>query len=146
MPAYSTLRTFIDSLRTGETNITRSLESLLNNPVKRGDYGDRVRTLDVTQPFPAWLREELLAAGMKMKEVNHVERWPNAGKELVRRELQAAIGANGTLRFTWELFDGDDPDTEVRQRQGADTRIVFKSPRKGVQLSHLNHGAIHVDA
>jgi hypothetical protein len=145
MPAYSTLRTFIDSLRSGETNITRCLESLLNNPNKRNHNADRVRTLDISQPFPAWLREEFLASGMKMKEVDHIERWPNTGKELVRRELESAITSNGTLRFTWEIFDGDDPETDV-YRDGPGARIVFRSPRKGVHLSHLNYGDIRVDA
>lgn len=145
MPAYSSLRTFVDSLRTGETNITRCLESLLNNPNKRTDNGDRVRTLDVSRPFPAWLREELLASGMKTEEVDHIERWPNHGKELVRRELEAAIASSGTLRFSWEIFDGDNPETAV-QRDGPGARIVFKSPRKGVQLSHVNYGSIQVEA
>ena len=145
MPAYSTLRTFIDSLRTGETNITRCLEALLNNPNKRNDRAGEIRTLDVSQPFPEWLRQEFLGSGMKMQEVEHIERWPQAGKELVRRELEAAITSNGTLRFTWEIFGGDQPETHV-ERDGQGARIVFRSPRKGVHLSHMNYGEIHVDA
>jgi hypothetical protein len=146
MPAYSTLRTFIDSLRTGETNITHSLESLLNNPEKRRARAGDVQNLDVSQPFPEWLREEFRNAGMSEKEINHIESWPNTGKEIVRSELQAAIGTNGTLRFNWEIFDGDHPETAVRSRDGANARIVFQSPRTGVQLHHFNFGAIHVDA
>lgn len=146
MPAYSTLRTFIDSLRTGQTNITRSLDQILSNP---GEYRDNEHYDWISQPdalrkpMPGWLRRMLRDAGVSEPEIDHIDRWPNAQKELVRQRIVESIDNDRPMHFRWELHDGDKPANTV----DTDSNVVtFKSPRAGVHLSNLNLGAIHVDA
>jgi hypothetical protein len=134
MPPYSRLQTFVDALKTGETNITRSLDRLVNDPTQRDEHVDYVNTANSFSSFPDWLRGELANAGMSPEEIAHIERWPNEEKELVRIQIVHAINDNRPLRFGWELYDGGRPRTDVRRSPGRDTRIVFRSPRAGVRV------------
>jgi len=147
MPAYSTLRTFIAALKTGQTNITRSLEGLINDDEKRQGHAWRVRNAGVFDgAFDPWLREMLGDAGLSTPEIDHVERWPDPQKETVRQEIVAAIDDNRTLGFNWEIWEGADPVSDVREETPGTRRVVFRSPRAGVRLSGVNFGSIHVDA
>lgn len=147
MPAYSTLRTFVEAVRSGLTNITRGLETVVNDPQNRLD-----RAVDMNDPavargqFPPWLRTLLMQAGLSQAEVDHMERWADSQKEIVRLEIVSAIQGNRPLRFGWELHGGDDVISEVRRDANQDVRVVFRSPRNGVQLSGLNFGSIQVEA
>jgi hypothetical protein len=142
MPPYSKLQTFVDALKTGETNITRSLDRLINDPQKRRDHSDFVKKVNAFSSFPDWLRTELAQAGMSTDEINHIERWPNEEKEQVRIQIVDAIQENRPLRFGWELYEGGRPTTDVRREPGRDARVVFRSPRAGVRV----HGdEVHVD-
>ncbi len=147
MPAYSTLKSFIKALKTGDTNITQTLESLVNNRAKRNQYSSDIRATHTGQgQLPGWLRSEMVQAGMSEPEVDHCERWPDREKEKVRQQLVEAMDSDANLHFSWELFDGDHPLSEVRRDSNQDVRIVFRSPRKGVKLSTLNYGDISVEA
>ena len=147
MPPNGTLRSFINALTSGETNVTRCLERLANDPGKRQKYA-----ADINAPhaavgqLPGWLRNEMVQAGMSQTEVDHAERWPDAEKEKVRRQIVAAMDGNTTIHFSWELYDGDHPVSELRRDPNQDVRIVFRSPRKGVKLSLINHGSVSVEA
>lgn len=147
MPANGTLRSFINALTSGQTNITRCLERLANDPTRRQKYA-----ADINAPhaavgqLPGWLRNEMVQAGMSQAEVDHAERWPDAEKEKVRRQVAEAIRDERPLHFGWELYDGDDPVSEVRRDPNQDVRVVFRSPRKGVKLSLVNHGSVSVEA
>jgi hypothetical protein len=147
MPPNGTLRSFINALTSGETNITRCLERLVNDPARRHKYAE-----DVDAPhaavgqLPGWLRNEMVQAGMSQAEVDHAERWPDSEKEKVRKQVAEAIRDEHPLHFGWELFDGDQPLTEVRRDPDQDVRVVFRSPRKGVKLSLVNLGSVNVEA
>ena len=147
MPAYSTLRTFVEAVRSGLTNITSCLETAVNDPQNRLDHAADMSSPAVASgPFPSWLRSILGSAGMSQAEIDHMERWPDSQKEIVRLEIVSAIQGNRPLRFGWELHGGDTPLSEVRHDANQDVRVVFRSPRKGVLLSGLNYGSIHVEA
>ena len=134
MPPYSRLQTFVDALKTGETNITQSLDRLVNDDRKREAHVDFVTTANAFASFPDWLRDELANAGMRPEEIDHIERWPNEEKGLVRIQIVHAIRDNRPLRFGWELYDGGRPVTDVRRQPGRDARVVFRSPRTGVRV------------
>jgi hypothetical protein len=148
MPAYSTLRDFVDAITTGETNITKRLTALSNSESKRRDHRDKMAQpglLNGTR-FPGWLRGELLQGRLSEQELQHIERWPDPQKEIARTEVYAAWTESRPIYFSWELYPGDEPITEVRRDPNDDVRLVFKSPRKGVHLnSWLNMGDISVD-
>jgi hypothetical protein len=147
MPAYSTLKSFVKALRTGDTNITQCLERLANDRAKRAQYTSDINALHAgVGQLPGWLRNEMVQAGMSQPEVDHVERWPDAEKEKVRLQVVEAINHDGNVHFSWELFDGEDPMSEVRRDQNQDVRVVFRSPRKGVKLSAVNFGDVKVEA
>jgi hypothetical protein len=146
MPVYSTLRSFVNAIRSGDTNITQCLERLANDRAKRAQYATDIHALHAgVGQLPGWLRNEMVQAGMSQPEVDHVERWPDAEKEKVRVQVVEALEQDRNLHFSWELFAGDDPVSEVRRDPNQDVRVVFLSPRKGVILSALNHGDVKVE-
>src|SRR5258708_2430687 len=147
MPSYSTLRLFVNAIKTGDTNITQGLERLANDPAKRQQYlSDINATHTAVGPLPRWLQIELIQAGLSQAEVDHCSRWPDAEKEKVRKQLADAIPESRNIHFSWELWDGNDPDSDVRRDPNQDVRIVFRSPRKGVKLSLINFADISVEA
>jgi hypothetical protein len=147
MPAYSTLRSFVNALKTGDTNITQCLERLANDRAKRVQYATDIHALHAgVGQLPGWLRNEMVQAGMSQPEVDHVERWPDAEKEKVRVQVVEALEQDRNLHFSWELFAGDDPVSEVRRDPNQDVRVVFRSSRKGVKLSLVNLGGVTVEA
>jgi hypothetical protein len=148
MPPYSSLRDFIDALSTGNTNITRVLERVSNDPGQRNQHLPQI-----SQPgafnghIPQWICTELTQAGMTQAEIDHIEqRWPDAQKETVRALLYEAWTGDRPIHFSWELHEGDDPRTEVRRDANQDVRVVFRSPRKGVRMKGaIRIGEVHVD-
>lgn len=147
MPPNTTLREFIHALATGDTNVTCVLERLANNAEQRAAH-----TEDIGRPgafngrLPEWLRIACIQNGMTSAELDHIERWPDAQKEIVRSQIDQASAHGRPIHFSWELHAGDDPLSEVRRDQDQDVRIVFLSPRKGVKLSSkINLGDITVD-
>jgi hypothetical protein len=167
MPPYSSLRTFIDALTTGQTNITRGLDTLANNESKKAAYGAQIAQpghLSGNQ-LPDWLRRELSSTGVTAEEIAHMERWPADEREAARAALHEAWTAGHDVRFEWEIHEGGNPKTERRGNPPADAiepasmaaqssgtgrplaRIVFRSPRKGVRItSKVNLGEIKVEA
>ncbi len=147
MPPYSTLRTFINSLRTGETNITRSLETVTNNAALRQDHaGDINSPPAFAGQFPGWLRRALAGAGMKPQEIAHIESWPPPAKDVVRQQVAHALTDGRTLLFRWEVHEGANPESHVHHESAAEALVVFRSPRSGVHLSALNFGSVRVEA
>lgn len=148
MPAYSTIRDFIDAITTGDTNITRSLAALSNDQSKRTAHQTEMATPGLLNGprFPEWLRTELIQGHLKDQELEHIERWPDSQKEIARVQVYSAWTENRPIQFSWELYSGDEPVTEIRRDPNQDVRLVFLSPRKGVNLSHINFGDISVEA
>lgn len=147
MPPYSTLRTFVNALKSGETNITRSLEKLVNDGSRRQKYADWVdKPGALDGEFPAWLRTELVQAGMKQEEIEHIEAWPDSQKDVARAQVSAAVKDKRPVRFSWELWEGKHAESEVRRDADQEMRVVFKSPRDGVELGLVNFGGVKVKA
>jgi hypothetical protein len=150
MPPYTTLRTFIDALKSGETNITRVLEDVAADRALLEANAADLRTPGRFEPyFPDWARAALTDSSrvrrLSAEELAHIEAWPASEKEAVRVQLARSLDAPLRLIFRWEIFDGDDPRTELRRDEAGEAEIVFRSPRKGVELiSRINVGDIKV--
>lgn len=143
MPAYSSLKTFVRSLRTGDTNITLTLAKAV-----AAEGVDNIRDPSSVNPhLSVWVRGALAKHGMQPEEIDHIDNeWPEAKKEEARDWVVRAVDASQSVAFSWELFDGEHPANR-KDDPGAPepVRITFRSPRKGVRLSALNYGQIHVD-
>lgn len=146
MPAYSTLRTFVKSLQTGQTNITDTLDKLLSDqPALRSNrnwltFKNTPNLLD--NPVPAWLRALLKANGMRDIEIDHIDQhWPPDEKEKARQWIAYAIDHGQPLTFNWELHEGKNA---INVQRNAGARIVFLSPRDGVRISGLAVWYVHI--
>ena len=148
MPPYSSIRTFIDALSSGETNITRCFEKVTNDSAKRQAHAQALAGVGVLNGphLPSWLQNELIQSGMKQVELDHIERWPDSQKEVARVQVVAALTESRPIHFGWELYDGADPLCEVRRDANQDVSVVFRSPRIGLKLvSSVNLGEVTVE-
>jgi hypothetical protein len=143
MPVYSSLRTFIDSLKTGETNITKTIAKAL----AAEGVGPISQESSVKPNLSDDLKNIFTQYGMKSEEIAHIENeWTGEKRNEVRLWILAADAASQGVAFSWELFAGDDPANR-KDDPGAPgpVSVTFRSPRKGVKLSWLNYGQVHVD-
>jgi hypothetical protein len=143
MPAYSNLSTFIHSLKTGETNITKTLAMAL----AAEGVGPISEQSSVDPNLSDELKNIFAQYGMKPEEIAHIENeWTGELRNEVREWIVAANLASQSVTFSWELFAGDDPANR-KEDPGAPNpvSVTFLSPRKGVKLSWLNYGQVDVD-
>ncbi len=145
MPAYSTLKKFIEALSTGETHITQTLAKAL---VAEG-VGVISSQSSVDPDLSDELKDIFATYGMKPEEIAHIEKeWTGKKRNEVREWILAAYGASQpqAVTFSWALFDGDDPENKKVDPGAPDpVSVTFLSPRKGVKLSWLNYGDVTVD-
>lgn len=142
MPAYSSLRTFIEALRTGDTNITRTLRRAI---AREGVALIRDRA-SVDPHLSDDLREVLARYGMATEEIDHIENeWPPEKRNEAREWVLAAADENRSVAFSWELFAGANPANRMDDPGAPEpVLITFQSPRKGVNLSWPNFGQVKV--
>jgi hypothetical protein len=142
MPAYSSLRTFFDSLTTGETNITQTLDRALNGE----GTGLISNKISVDPYLSTAIRGKLEQYGMSIEEIDHVANdWPAAKRDQVRKWVLTAIAAGRTVEFYWELHAGAEPDNKRDKTGTGPVKITFLSPRAGVHLSRSHFGQVNVD-
>lgn len=150
MPVASSLRELIDALQTGKTNTMRALDDLFGSQAALSRVAEHpnVGELDDDNVFesgpgsglPPWAVVELQGAGslpmthpLSPDEIDHINDWPSADKEKVRKVLKAALGATPRtpLEFFWEMHDGDDEEVVTT----APGRVTFRSPKVRARLS-----------
>ncbi|MEE8139233.1 MAG: hypothetical protein V3T81_10270, partial [Thermoanaerobaculia bacterium] len=94
MPSASTMAKFLGARRTGETDITKALDSIFTNPGGLGSHAlfswlSGARALD--QPLTPAARTFLkgLGGGLALSDadLDHIDDWPSNQKEKVRRKL-----------------------------------------------------------
>jgi len=147
MPAYSSLRTFVNSLRTGQTNITKTFVKALEDPnFDPVEIDDNIKVVPSLSPS---IEAQLKLHGMKQEEIDHInDEWPAPKKKLARKWVHDAVTANPkrSVAFSWELFAEDEPDNKRHDPGAPDPILIrFLSPRKGVKLSRSRASQIHVD-
>ncbi len=141
MPVYSSLRTFIKSLKTGETNTTQTFARAL-----AAEGVDPISNKASVDPhLSAQLKDILARHGMSPGEIDHVKKWPADKRNQARLWVLAAVAAGRTVLFKWELFDEDVSANRRNQSPSSEpVRITFRSPREGVTLSQSHAGQVHV--
>ena len=146
MPETSSARSFVRAIQTRSTNTTRTLERLfLKNP--SGDTHPLTQSPHIdllTQngalssgangALPTWAKNDLVSAGLTAgPEIDHIDDWPADQREEVRSKMVLAIENNLSIRFSWELHDGNDEITDTGEL-GDDLSITFRSPKWKVRV------------
>ena len=138
MPPYSTLRTFVHALHTGDTNITRVLTLLMHYPTR---WQPNVADITV-DPLSTFLKELFSAPGrMKFEEIDHIEdAWPMDQKEELRTQVLQAIEVGRPMVFKWGPTSGQAPATDIVWPPGnapltVPVRVTFRSPAAGFVFS-----------
>ena len=141
MPPTSTIQTFINALRTGQTRTTRGLDELFASPAALGgslktDEAALLRSPGGLEPLAGWMRDRLAGVSDPLTgpELDHIDEWPAIQKERVRQALVRAIDDDVTVRFSWEIYSGAGPDTAIVDHGAAGIFVTFRSPRARVRL------------
>ncbi len=139
----STLRTFIQAVNSGETNITRVLTLLMRHPAQWQENSE-----DITvNPLSSFLNTLFTAPGrMTDREIAHIEdQWPMEQKEALREDVLRAIEVGRPMIFKWTLTSATDPATDVVWPPDSTpldipVQVTFRSPRAGVTFSREFQG------
>ena len=143
MPPGTTIRKFIDALRSRETHFTEVADAIFRNPgplasapaasaawaefQNSGALGD-LNTPLLAQKSPA-VAAFLQTRGMSPAEVAHIDKWDNGLKERIRDRLFRAIRDNEPIKFYWELYGDAQESADI-----GDSTITFRSPQTGVRI------------
>jgi hypothetical protein len=139
----STLRTFIQSVNSGETNITRVLTLLMRHPAQwQGNKG----SIGVN-PLSSFVTTQFRAPGrMTQAEVDHIaNQWPMDQKEALLADVLNAIDAGRPMVFKWTLTSENQPKTDVAWPPShtpldVPVHVTFKSPQAGVTYAQEFQG------
>ena len=141
MPPSTTIRHFINALKSGRTNITEALDGLFNDPAFLATY-PQFATANFDAPLPDWARTALSSRNVSSDEIDHIDAWP--GKEALRQQVLQALQAGAGLQFFWEVHRGADEENVVAAGAG-NTTGTFRSPGNTVRLSFITFGDVQVE-
>ncbi len=140
MPEMSSVRTFVEALKTGMTKTTKALDQ-----VDYAEYIDQLKVPGALNALQPWAREALTAQGLSEGELGHINAWPNDQKELIRQAIVNAVDNARNLSFFWELYANAEEDTSIQGLdEEGDITITFLSPRRRVTTSGNLSGGINV--
>jgi hypothetical protein len=138
LPPYSTLRTFVHALQTGDTNITRVLTTLMQYP---SNWQPDTGNIEVN-PLSDFLKGLFKQPGMmKDEEIAHIEdAWPMAQKQELREHVVQAIASGRPMVFKWAATSGPAPETDIvwppaNTPLHVPIRVTFRSPSSGFVFS-----------
>ncbi len=141
MPVSSTPKEFTDALAERRSRTTKALDkfirlrSLKNHP----HIADLKTPGYLSGPLPKWIKDELGALGMlKPIEVTHINQWPKAQKEEVRKALVHAIDRGLRIDFFWALWDEKKEGTIIEPKRlpaKGKITITFYRPQRNVRTS-----------
>jgi hypothetical protein len=138
LPPFSTLRTFINALETGETNITRVLNRLMHYPKK---WEPNVADITV-DPLSTFLTDLFGEPGaMKPVEIEHIENaWPMDQKQELRDHVLQAIATGRRMHFKWVQKSEPGAQTDIvwppdDAPLAVPVDVIFHSPRPGIAFS-----------
>ena len=155
MPEHSTIKAFVNAVKSRRTKPTKVLDALLSNPAS---YQGTPLLTSLQQPhaldnLPQWAKNELGKPGqsdpelsLSNAELDHINSWPKDEKDKARDALVTAIVGARPIAFRWELYDGALSVTQVDGLQGTGLITVrFLSPRDNVRHTGLTFGEVFVD-
>ena len=138
----------MEALNTGQTNITRALTILMQNPAQ---WQGNVTDIAVDPRLSDWLKQQFGAPGrMTPPEIGHIDtHWPMADKRNLREEVVKAINAGRPMIFRWTLTSQPAAQTDVVwPPAGAPLTVpvlvTFHSASAGVTFSPANQGTVDV--
>ena len=134
MPPPTTVQTFIQALRTGETNTTRAFDAIFTPPYAGRPWLADIRVSGAFNgtTLAGWAVSALQAEGLAQAQIDHVGTWPDADKERVRAFVVSAIEANRRVRFFWGLGHRPVPVTETHD-ETPDWSVWFLTPQSAVR-------------
>ena len=165
MPEKSSIKKFVEAVKTGKTKTTKVLNAVFENKTAAyngstlfdASHLGQARFLDdLRAPDLDLVRDELRKPGKSDPELalddadlDHMNSWSPDEKEKVRKALVDAVGASGAasrnIHFSWALYDGGDSKTDVDDPgPPGDIVVRFLSPRKNVDKSGFTYGEINV--
>ncbi len=146
MPPGTTIKKFVDALKTRKTVINSALDQLFTESRRHEAYLAELSNPDaLNSPVPDWAKAELRKVGLGDVEFAHMNRWPDTHKEAMRKAIVTAIQTNRHVRFFWELHAGPDNVTDVQDQGTGDITVTFRSPLSKVKVSMATFGEITVD-
>jgi len=154
MPMASTPVEFANALAERRSNITKALDDLFSKPGSLATHphvGDLRTNRYFDDTVRQWVKDEMIARGVtKTREFNHMDDWPKAQKENLRKAMVHAIDNNVKMRFFWELYGGSNEATTIEPdplpTSGTIT-VTFLSPQSRVRVGQApsTFGQIFVD-
>lgn len=155
MPVSSTPKEFENALKERRSRTTKAMDDLFRSPAatfkNHPNIGDLRKVGHLGSPLPAWIKNELKARGMvKPLEVRHIDQWPKAQKERLRKAMIHAIDNNVKIQFFWELYGGSREQTLITpdpMPTSGTITVTFLSPQSRVRVSSAEKtfGHIFVD-
>jgi hypothetical protein len=137
MAPMSSIRTFINALKTGETRTTRALNKVVADRRSAAAHERRAalgHSGAMDAPLQPPFRDALRSAALPDEMITEcIDRWPDDHKERVRRALVKALKEGQRVQFAWGLTDGDDLRTEIRTTGGTVT-VSALSPRSSLRV------------
>ena len=135
MPQTSTVKEFVTALQTRESKTTKALTKYFTRP---GRHKNRLPDLDrkgALDVLPTWARTEFKKSGLGTRHLAHINRWPKAQKEELRKVLVLAIKNNRSVHFFWELYGGRREETEFIVPKTGTIVVIARSPQRNVRVS-----------
>lgn len=157
MPEASPPPVFAKACQTKKSNVTRALDALFLRPktLRTNSLFTDPAKLNKSRAFDialsAWAKAELKAQGVgKPREWTHINSWPKAQKERVRKALVYAITNDVRVEFFWELYGGSTEMTTITPDPlptSGTIKITFISPQSRIRISTAaaTFGEIMVD-
>jgi len=136
MPPPTTMRTFLEAIRSGRTNTTEALDMLFASPaaVRAHPNFTDLQAPGMLNMLQPWARAELRRLGVGSEELAHIDDWPNNQKEIVRQKLVDAMNGNKPVEFSWKVYPGATEDTSIDEGP-AKVTITFFSPESKVRAT-----------
>ncbi|OGO53270.1 MAG: hypothetical protein A2148_09080 [Chloroflexi bacterium RBG_16_68_14] len=147
MPEGSTIKKFVEALKSGRTNTTKALDTIFADASKRAAHSKDLGAPGAfNRPLAGWARTELRSAGLSEQELTHIDDWPDDQKEDVRQALVTAINGKRAIHLSWELHSGPAEATDIQGLAGTgDVTVTFRSPRSKMKVSLATFGDISVE-
>ena len=156
MPEASTPKEFEAALKERRSKTTKALDNFFERPGQLKTHpiytSDRLKKTAVfNDSLRAWAKNEFLARGVaKPVAFKHINQWPAAQKERLRKALVHAIENGVKVRFFWELYGGTNETTTITPEplpMSGTITITFLSPQSRVRVSNAKDtfGEIFVD-
>ena len=156
MPDSTPIKKFIESLRTGQTDITKALDGIFDlgiraditagrdplltpgdfTPADLTDFKDTAGQPNHFNLLPAYAEKMMNARNVNLGEIAHIKNWPKNHKKKIREALVKALNDGRAVYFFWELYEGDFETVDIKESGSTNPIIItFMSPRKNVSLA-----------